>query len=172
MKDNEIVKDGVLSEKDKNIGAGEEKVVELKDFPEIQAVEGSDYILEFSAVLTKDQTWSGDFGGKTGDEIAFEQLMLSYETTENSSVIDVENSNEIEMTENDKTAIITGSEKDGDKFSVTIDKTTGYITEYKVNGNVLVKEGPKPNYWRARISNDPNFTDGMKNAATNFKVRM
>lgn len=111
MKDNEIVKDGVLSEKDKNIGAGEEKVVELKDFPEIQAVEGSDYILEFSAVLTKDQTWSGDFGGKTGDEIAFEQLMLSYETTENSSVIDVENSNEIEMTENDKTAIITGSEK-------------------------------------------------------------
>ena len=170
LKDNEIVKDGVLSEKDKNIGAGEEKVVELKDFPEIQAVEGSDYILEFSAVLTKDQTWSGAFGGKTGDEIAFEQLMLSYETTENSSVIDVENSNEIEMTENDKTAIITGSEKDGDKFSVTIDKTTGYITEYKVNGNVLLKEGPKPNYWRARISNDPNFTDGMKNAATNFKV--
>ena len=33
-----------------------------------------------------------------------------------------------------------------------------------------MKEGPKPNYWRARISNDPNFTDGMKNAATNFKV--
>ena len=170
LKDNEIVKDGVLSEEDKNIEAGQEKVVELKDFPEIQAVEGSDYILELSTTLKEDQTWSGDFGGKKGSEIAFEQLALSYEPTEKRPVIDVQDSNKIEMTEDDTTATITGSEKDGDKFSVTIDKTTGYITNYTVNDEVLLKEGPKPNYWRARISNDPNFTDGMKDAAENFQV--
>ncbi|MDZ4975921.1 hypothetical protein GNF42_16005, partial [Clostridium perfringens] len=60
--------------------------------------------------------------------------------------------------------------KDKESFSVTIDKTTGYITNYVVNGDVLLKEGPKPNYWRARVSNDPDFTDSMKNAADNFKV--
>ena len=79
MKDNGIVKEGTLSDEEKDIEAGAEKVIELKDFPEIKAVEGSDYILEFNATLKENQDWAGAYGGKTGNEIAFEQLQLSYE---------------------------------------------------------------------------------------------
>ena len=170
LKDNGIVKEGTLSDEEKDVEAGAEKVIELKDFPEIKAVEGSDYILEFNATLKENQDWAGAYGGKKGSEIAFEQLQLSYENETARPTIDVEDADNIKVEDGEKNLVLSGSEKDGDKFSVTIDKTTGYITNYTVNDEVLLKDGPKPDYWRARISNDPNFTDAMKNAAANFKV--
>lgn len=170
LKDNGIVKQGMLTEEEKNIEAGAEKVIELKDFPEIKGVEGSDYILEFNVTLKENQEWAGAYGGKKGNEIAFEQLELSYKDETARPTINVDDANNIQVTDGEKDLVLSGSEKDGDKFSVTIDKTTGYITNYMVNDEVLLKDGPKPDYWRARISNDPNFKDGMKNAAKNFKV--
>lgn len=170
LKDNGIVKQGMLTEEEKNIEAGAEKVIELKDFPEIKGVEGSDYILEFNVTLKENRNWAGTYGGKKGNEIAFEQLELSYEDETPRPTINVDDANNVTVQDGEKDLVLSGSEKDGDKFSVTIDKTTGYITNYTVNDEVLLKDGPKPDYWRARISNDPNFEDGMKNAAKNFKV--
>lgn len=166
--DNGIKAQGKLSEEQKNILPGEEKTIQL-DLPEMQIVEGSDYILEFSVTLKEDQPWAGEYYGHKGDEIAFEQLMLNYTPEVARPSIDVSENNTINVEEKDDSTVITGGEN-SDKFSVTVDKNTGYITNYTVNGEVLLKEGPKPNYWRARVSNDPNFTDGMKNAADNFKV--
>ena len=166
--DNGIKAQGKLSEEQKNILPGEEKTIQL-DLPEMQIVEGSDYILEFSVTLKEDQPWAGEYYGHKGDEIAFEQLMLNYTPEVARPSIDVSENNPINVEEKEDSTVITGGEN-SDKFSVTVDKNTGYITNYTVNGEVLLKEGPKPNYWRARVSNDPNFTDGMKNAADNFKV--
>jgi len=36
----------------------------------------------------------------------------------------------------------------------TIDKTTGYLTSMKMNGKMLLEQGPVPNFWRAPIDND------------------
>ena len=170
LKDNGIVKQGMLTDEEKNIEAGAEKVIELKDFPEIKGVEGSDYILEFNVTLKENRNWAGTYGGKKGNEIAFEQLELSYEDETPRPTINVDDANNITVQDGEKDLVLSGSEKDGGKFSVTIDKTTGYITNYTVNDEVFLKDGPKPDYWRARISNDPNFKDGIKNVAKNFKV--
>ncbi len=133
-------------------------------------LKGSDYILEFNVTLKENRNWAGTYGGKKGNEIAFEQLELSYEDETPRPTINVDDANNITVQDGEKDLVLSGSEKDGGKFSVTIDKTTGYITNYTVNDEVFLKDGPKPDYWRARISNDPNFKDGMKNVAKNFKV--
>lgn len=166
--DNEIKAEGELSEEEKNILPGEEKLIKL-DLPDMEIADGSDYILELSVALKEDQVWAGEYYGHKGDEVAFEQLILNYEPEVARPSIDVSEENKINVEEKEDSTVITGGQND-ESFSVTIDKTTGYITNYTVNGEVLLKEGPKPNYWRARISNDPNFTDDMKNAADNFKV--
>ncbi|GAA0084811.1 hypothetical protein UT300007_12500 [Clostridium sp. CTA-7] len=168
LTDNGIEAEGKLSEEEKNILAGEEKTIQLK-LPEIKVIEGSDYTLEFNVTLKEDKPWAGDYYGHKGDEVAFEQLTLNYTPEVARPAIDVSDYNPINVEETEKETVITGG-KEKESFSVTIDKTTGYITNYVVNGDVLLKEGPKPNYWRARVSNDPDFTDGMKNAADNFKV--
>ncbi|MCL2088308.1 MAG: DUF4981 domain-containing protein [Oscillospiraceae bacterium] len=43
----------------------------------------------------------------------------------------------------------------GDRFNLTIDKSTGLITEYQYDGREIFKQGPLPNYWRAPTGNDP-----------------
>lgn len=166
--DNGIKAQGKLSEDQKNILPGEEKTIQLS-LPEMQIAEGSDYILEFSVTLKQDKAWAGEYYGHKGDEIAFEQLMLNYKPEVARPSIDVSKENPLKVEEKENLTVITGG-KNSETFSVTIDKNTGYITNYIVNGEVLLKEGPKPNYWRAKVSNDPNFTDSMKNAADNFKV--
>ncbi|MCL2152321.1 MAG: DUF4981 domain-containing protein [Oscillospiraceae bacterium] len=56
----------------------------------------------------------------------------------------------------DGTSAITviGKTADNKDFSVIISKTTGLITEYKVDGRVLIEDGPIPSFARAMISND------------------
>lgn len=166
--DHEVKINGEFSEEQKNILPGEEKVIKL-DLPNMEIADGSDYILEFNVELKEDQAWAGEEYGRAGDTVAFEQLILGYTPEVARPAIDVSEEAPINVEETETTTVVTGG-KDEKAFSVTIDKTTGYITNYTVGGEVLLKEGPKPNYWRAKVSNDPGFTDGMKNAAENFRV--
>lgn len=166
--DNGIQAQGSLTDEEKNIAAGQEKTIQLQ-LPEIHAYEGSDYILEFSVKLKENQIWAGNFSGKKGDEIAFEQISLNYTPEHSRPTVNVEGYKAVNMTEKENIIEISGG-KDSETFSLNVDKTTGYITNYIVNGKTLLKEGPKPNYWRARVSNDPNFSDNLKNAAANYHV--
>lgn len=168
--DNGVLAEGSLTEEQKDIEPGAEAVITLDGFPEVENVaEGSDYLLEFSVTLKEDQNWAGEYSGHAGDEIAYEQFELSYDPTTARPAIDVGEDASITAEETDAAYTVNGTDG-GDTFSVTFDKSTGYITSYTVNGETLLTEGPKPNYYRARISNDPNFTEGMKNAADNFTV--
>ena len=49
------------------------------------------------------------------------------------------------------TAVITGNATD---FSVGFDKVTGFLTNYEVNGQEMILEPLRPNFWRAPIDND------------------
>ena len=40
------------------------------------------------------------------------------------------------------------------KVTVTIDKSTGYLSGYKVSGKQIIKSPLAPNFWRAEIDND------------------
>ena len=170
MEDNKLLQSGALTEEQKNIPAGTEKVVSIEmTQPEVKA--GSDYILEFDVTLKADQVWQGNGFGKAGDDIAYEQFILNYQTDAQRPAMNVQGWDDITVTETETEATLTGSKTDAqDTFRVTFDKTTGYITDYTVNGITLLQEGPQPNYWRAPVSNDPGFTDEMKHAAENFRV--
>lgn len=170
MEDNQVLAEGVLSDEQKNIAPCEEKEIVLEGFPkDLNVTEGSDYILEMSVTLEEDEAWAGDYSGHAGDEIAFEQFELKETPDEAQPAIEVSDDAKITTEEKENLYTISGTQGE-DSFTVTFDKETGYITEYTVNGETLLTEGPKPNYFRARISNDPNFTDAMKDAAENFEV--
>ena len=42
----------------------------------------------------------------------------------------------------------------GDKFSFTIDKSTGLMKNYTYGGETLITDGPTPNFWRGNVEND------------------
>lgn len=54
-----------------------------------------------------------------------------------------------------------------DKFTLVFDKTTGNIAEYTVSGKILLKQGPKPDFWRAPTDND--FGNGLPKRANAWK---
>ena len=66
---------------------------------------------------------------------------------------------------------ITGN-NEGNDFALTLDKTTGYITDYIYAGKKLMNEGPTPNYYRARIDDDMYETDdpNLINTKDKFNV--
>ena len=170
LEDDQVLAEGALSEEQKNIAPYEQKEVVLEGFPEdLQVTGGSDYILEMSVALKEDQKWAGDYSGHAGDEIAFEQLELKDTADKAQPAIEVSDDAQIMAQEEENLYTVSGTQGE-DTFTVVFDKATGYMTEYTVNGETLLTEGPKPNYFRARVSNDPNFTDAMRDAAENFEV--
>ncbi len=49
----------------------------------------------------------------------------------------------------------------GKDFSFAVNKSTGQMTNYAYKGEVLIENGPAPNFWRGYVENDNN---GAKNA--------
>ena len=147
----QVLASGSLSEEQKDIAPLSEKEISLS-LPKVDKVEGYDYFLEFEVTLKEEQIWAGDYSGHVGDVIAYEQFNLDYVTTIEQPTIDnVNDFTEVNETEN--TLSITGN-NEGNDFALTLDKTTGYITDYIYAGKKLMNEGPTPNYYRARIDDD------------------
>lgn len=171
-KDNSLLAKGALSEEEKELAAQQEKTVRLAGFPKIQAAEGSDYVLTLSVTLKEDQAWAGDYSGHAGDEIAFEEFELCYEARERRPVLQAAAMEKLRVQEAEDAVTVSGTtaKENGKPFEVVIDKATGYISSYRVDGQTILKDGPVPNYYRAPVSNDPGFSQGMKTAAENFVI--
>ena len=59
----------------------------------------------------------------------------------------------------------------GNNFSFAIEKATGTLKNYTYNGDVLVEEGPAPNFWRGTVENDKTAFDwNWANAAKTINV--
>lgn len=144
-----------------------EKTIQL-DLPDLGDVrDGDDYYLEFDVTTKQDTEWA-----KAGHVIASEQLKLSPETTVERAKIDASTMDEFTSVENtDDSVTITGN-NDGSEFSLTLDKNTGYISNYTYAGTTLMEEGPVPNYYRARIDNDMYQSDeaSLLNTKDHYKV--
>ncbi|MCR4794182.1 MAG: DUF4981 domain-containing protein [Ruminococcus sp.] len=58
----------------------------------------------------------------------------------------------------------------GKGFNFAIDKSTGLMNSYAYNGEILISDGPAPNFWRGNVENDTgwgakgSFDAGWKNA--------
>lgn len=172
-KDNVILAEGSLTEEQKNIAAQQIKTVSLADFPKVTAIKGSDYVLTMSVTLKEDQAWAGDYSGHAGNEIAFEEFELEYKDEANRPAADTSGFSELNFAESENAFTITGkTQKTGGKpFEVVIDKKSGYISSYKADEKTLLTEGPVPNFYRAKVNNDPSFTQEMKTASSHFVVK-
>lgn len=170
--DNKVIGSGTLTDAQKNVAPQAESTVTLANFPKVSATAGSDYTLNLSVTLKEDATWAGDYFGHAGDEIAFEEFDLAYTPEKAQPTISAADMDKVNVAESDDAITVTGktSKTNGKTFEVVIDKAQGYITSYKVDGKTLLENGPVPNYYRAPVSNDPSFSEAMKNAAQNFTL--
>ena len=87
------------------------------------------------------------------DIIAYEQFDLykANKTTYNSN-------NEFkDIIEDENNLIIKGNSSYG-LFEIIFDKNKGNIKQYKINDEVIFKNGPKLNYFRSPISNDSQYS--------------
>lgn len=103
-----------------------------------------------------------------GTEIAYEQIKVPVNVKQSAPEVS-------------KKAVTVKEEENGYKvegtdFSFVIDKTTGTMKSYTYKGEVLISEGPVPNFWRGYVENDYNsgnwnlFDRSWQNAADNIKV--
>lgn len=170
--DNKVIGSGTLTDAQKNVAPQAESTVTLANFPKVSATAGSDYTLTLSVTLKEDATWAGAYFGHAGDEIAFEEFDLAYTPEKAQPTISAADMDKVNVAESDDAITVTGktSKTNGKTFEVVIDKAQGYITSYKVDGKTLLENGPVPNYYRAPVSNDPSFSEAMKNAAQNFTL--
>lgn len=63
----------------------------------------------------------------------------------------------------------------GKDFSFSISKSNGQMTNYRYNGELLIENGPAPNFWRGYVENDNNgargsFDTAWRNAMNGVKV--
>lgn len=124
--------------------------------------EGDDYFLNFHVYTKQATAWA-----EAGYEIASEQLVLQPRAKLPKPAINFGANGfaSVETADN----VLTVS---GDKFSLKVDKSSGYITEYTYDGQKLLNRGPVPSYFRAPVDNDPKqHEDAVKNAAEKLTVQ-
>lgn len=120
--------------------AGQSREIVIPNLPS-NYDDGKDYYLTISLVLKGNQKWAD-----VGYEIAFEQFLISAKTK-----VDVFSYSAVFIQMSETDSDITFNNKD---FSVVFNKENGVLENYTQEGNLLFKEGPKPNLWRAPTDND------------------
>lgn len=111
---------------------------------------GNEYYLNLSVRLKEDTAWA-----EAGAEMAWEQMEIPVEEAGASRVIsDAVDSQPVNVTEETDVWKIAGTD-----FSFEIDKASGTIKNYIYKENVLVLQGPTPNFWRGLLENDRKSFD-------------
>lgn len=80
-----------------------------------------------------------------GSEIAYGQLSLQT----SGIAVKAENGGDVTITETADAYVPAGKD-----FKFTIDKSTGLMRSYTYKGELLIAEGPVPNFWRGYVEND------------------
>jgi len=140
--DDEVVKSGSLSASDLNIAPLTDKDITIDiAVPDLQA--GAKYWLTISFTTKTDQLWAD-----AGHEVAFGQFEVPFKTP--AVVPTAEYGTEpIELVSDDAAIMLANKH-----FSVQFDKQTGVLNNYSYNSELLLNNGPVPNFWRAPTDND------------------
>ena len=136
--------------------------------------QNSDYMLTFRATLKEDTAWA-----QVGHEVAYEQIALEFDPAIKAEALNVADMNpftSVEGLEDEAdTLAVTGTTDAGKPFSLTLNKETGVIENYTVDGTTLIEKGPVLNMFRAYIDNDGTMGSNLKNIAdsmTNVQVNV
>jgi beta-galactosidase len=161
--DNRIIKSGLLTSDDLNIPPLTNKTVAV-DFGIPALKPGSEYWLDVSFKLAKDEIWAGK-----SYEIASAQFKVPF-SVPTPPLVDTMAVPALEFADSGDSIIINNA-----NLKLVFDKNTGTITEYKYDDVSLFSSGPVPNFWRAPNSNDrgngmPDRCAAWRNASLNRAV--
>ncbi|MCM8709489.1 DUF4981 domain-containing protein [Clostridium sp. SYSU_GA19001] len=137
-KNGEIISEGSL---DLDIEPQTSKQTEINYNLPKNALPDEEYILNISFVLKKETLWA-----EAGHEVAFKQFILPVEYKVEIKAVNYPG---ISIEDNEDKLNIIGS-----NFTVVFDKLKGEIVSYKFENIELLKEGIRPNFWRAVTDND------------------
>lgn len=105
---------------------------------------GAEYWLNLSLVLRRDTSWA-----KAGHEVAGGQLQLTDWQRPAPADPGPGGLPPVEVEESEREVTLSGRD-----FTLTLDKTSGTLTDFRHRGTRLLTEGPVPNFWRAPTDND------------------
>ncbi|WP_286271464.1 glycoside hydrolase family 2 TIM barrel-domain containing protein [Thalassotalea hakodatensis] len=101
-----------------------------------------EYVITLSAVIKDQQPLL-----PIGHEIAFEQFVVSSKEKAN-TFVQADKSALIKLESHEKVSY------QGKRFQASFDKKTGYLVGYTLDGEPLLLQPLKPNFWRAPTDND------------------
>ncbi|KID28379.1 beta-galactosidase/beta-glucuronidase [Prauserella sp. Am3] len=104
---------------------------------------GSEYFLRVSLTLRDDTLWA-----EAGHEVAKHQFAVDVGSPEVEPV-PLDSVPAVTVDESDAAVTVTGQ-----NFTVEVDKSSGVLGSYVVDGRTLVESGPVPNFWRGSTDND------------------
>lgn len=114
-------------------------------------LKGSEYFLDFSVKLKHDT----NFGAKAGYEIAHEQFKLNFDDQSTKSLLNAKQLPDFtDVSENDTTITLKGKTDQNQSFKIVLNKTTGTIDRYELDGDVVIMKGPEQSIFRAQTYND------------------
>ena len=137
--DGQVWQSGELAGLDAPAG-GSVQVLLPYDKPE--PIPGTEYWLALSFTQAADTPW-----GLRGREIAWAQFLLPYQAPSQPLQLDIMPNLNIEETEE---ALFVRSQR----FVLTFDRRTGYLSDWNYQGYAVVRSGPQMNLWRAPTDND------------------
>lgn len=119
---------------------------------------GAEYFLTIEACMKSATEWAD-----AGYCLASEQFKIPVKVDANVGTIKADHAKAIILNENESTLTLTG-----DNFTIDFSKTSGLITNFTVNGEKLLTEGPKPSFWRSTLKGDKLSTNGWTNVDLNL----
>ena len=141
---------------------GEKQKIKI-DLPSLNKEEGSEYFLNVYAYTRKEANLV-----PAGHEVARNQMAFDI----NDYFIPAKSkSGELTLSDENNRIVV----KTNDIY-VEINKRTGLLDRYQLNGKNLINQSPRPEFWRAPIDNDfgnnmPSRQNIWRNAGQNSKVK-
>lgn len=114
------------------------------ELPDIR--DGHEYHLNVTVSLKNKTEWA-----EAGHQLADAQFEIPTDTAQ---AVHEAITGSLSTSEADDSFTITG-----ENFSFDIDKATGQLLNYVYDGEQIIKEGPKPNFWRCLTENDEREGD-------------
>ena len=127
---------------DLNLKPGESKNIVIPMTLQILPPDVEQFI-DFSVKLKSDKPFR-----EAGFEVAHDQFKLNMNADNVTKKVDG-NGAELKLGETGNSFTVTG-----ENFVVELDKTSGTISSYNVNGIELIQKGPQVNFWRPANDND------------------
>ncbi len=131
------------------------------DIPNFSVDTKENAVVEVSVHYKEEQIWANETYGKKGDEVAFEQFVLSEKVME----IPELTSGELTVNHDEKQLEVSNL-----NFTVSFNQENAMIEKFMFNDYPIISDSLKFNFYRPEVSNDPEFSNEVIEASSGLVV--